>query len=56
MLAAALLTATKKWFFLAVLGATIIVNFCMIILFPLLCMRCEEKYKDMPDEQKLLKQ
>ena len=41
LLTALLLTETKKWFFVAVLGATIVVNLCLIYLFPKICLRCE---------------
>ena len=41
ILAAALLTATKKWFFVALFGATIVVNLLLVYIFPKCCMRCE---------------
>ena len=50
LLAVALLTATKKWFFVALFFATVVVNLCLVYLFPKICMRCESAYADLPEE------
>ena len=55
LLAVILLTETKEYFFLAAFGATIFVNSFMAWVYPILCMRCENKYIELPNEQSLLK-
>ena len=46
--------ATKKYFFIAAFGATIFVQFFMMKVWPLLCMRFESATVPFPEDKKEL--
>ena len=49
------LTLTKEYFFLAAFGLTAFVILGMMYIIPCLFHRCESKFSELPEDQKLLK-
>ena len=56
MLAAVIYIATKKYFFIVAFVATGFVQFFMMKVYPLLCMRLEAATVPFPDEKQDLKE
>lgn len=50
-----ILTETKQWFFAAAFGATFVVTMAIMYLFPIICLRCEAKFEDLPQEKDVLR-
>ena len=50
-----ILTETKQWFFAAAFGATFLVTMTLMYLFPIICLRCQAKFEDLPKEKDELK-
>ena len=51
LIATLVLSLTKKLFFLACIGLTILVFIVYIWLYPLICMRCDNEFKPLPDDK-----